>query len=230
MTYAISDIHGCLTAFNTLLSKLNLTPNDTLITIGDYIDRGPDSKGIIDRIIQLRQEAESKKSPQIITLLGNHEVMIQNARLDSQNYTFWAINGGTECLSSFDLSSDSTLDEIPPLYWEFFDSLLPYHETDTHLLTHAGCDPALPLAEQTPEDLLWKRFHLAEAHHSGKTLVVGHTIQKDGYPGIRPGCIGIDTGSFKTDGWITALCLEDHSYLQANEKGETRTGKVPTAA
>jgi len=227
VTYAISDIHGCLISFNTLLQALDLSLDDTLITLGDYIDRGPDSKGVIDRILELRHQAAHKQGPQIITLCGNHELMMKDARNDSSQYTFWAMNGGKECLESFKLSPDDTLDSIPTLYWDFFDSLSPYHETDTHIIVHGGYDDLLPMSDQLAQDLYWKRFHLLYPHESGKTAIVGHTIQPDGYPATSPGVIGIDTGSFRKDGWTTALSLEDHSYLQANEKGETRSGTVP---
>ena len=225
-TYVIGDIHGCLAAFNTLYDSLALTPEDTLITVGDYIDRGPESRGVLDRLIELRKEDNNGQAPTLIYLRGNHEIMMENATLGPQNHDFWTANGGYEALLSFGIDHDDLVNKVPREYWAFFDTLLPYHETDTHIITHAGLDPSLPLSEQNEEDLYWKRFHLAEPHVSGKILVVGHTIQKKGRPTVRDQAIGIDTHAFGQHGWLTALCLDDHSYLQADQSGDTRTGQL----
>ena len=92
---AIGDIHGCLTALDTLLGFVQPTPDDQLIFLGDYIDRGPDSKGVLDRLIELKQ------TRQIVCLRGNHEVMMLAGREGRDDFRFWMSFGGMEALGSY---------------------------------------------------------------------------------------------------------------------------------
>ena len=94
-TLAIGDIHGSSAALKALADFVDFAPDDVIITLGDYIDRGPDSKGVIDFLIELR------KSHQVITLKGNHEIMMENARISDQELYFWLLNGGEAAMESF---------------------------------------------------------------------------------------------------------------------------------
>lgn len=217
-TYVIGDIHGCLTALETLLHLIDPTPEDTIITLGDYIDRGPDSKGVIDLLI------EFSKTRNLITLKGNHEQMLEHASLDTLSLMNWATNGGIETLDSF--PDCDYIDQIPEPYWDFITNCKLYHETETHILVHAGLDPKLPLEEQTEEDLLWLRFDNLKPHQSEKTIICGHTPdRKEFKPRTKKGAICIDTYVYHT-GYLTCLELETGTYHQANQKAQTKTGSI----
>lgn len=215
-TLAIGDIHGTLNALETLIDYVDPTRDDLIVTLGDYIDRGPDSKGVIDFLLDLRQ------TNKLITLMGNHEIMMKNARNSIQERYFWLINGGKATLDSFHTAN---INSIPATYWDFITSCERCYETDTHILTHGGLEPAKPLQDQSDEFLYWQRIHETKPHISGKTLVCGHTPQKNGHPLVLEHAICIDTFSCG-NGWLTCLDLKNGTYWQANQLGETRQSNL----
>ncbi|MBK1834650.1 metallophosphoesterase family protein [Roseibacillus ishigakijimensis] len=217
MTYVFGDIHGCLNSFNLLLKELSPRAEDTIVTLGDYIDRGPCSKGVIDRLIALRQELT------VITLRGNHEMMMQEARNGPPASSFWLLNGGIETLHSFYTRS---LAAIPPSYWDFFAQLAPYHESESILFCHATPPPDKAAADCDEEELLWLRFRDLQPREDGRLLICGHTPQKDRLPKLERGHLCLDTGSGH-GGYLTALTVETGDFLQANEEGELRRGHLP---
>ena len=103
-TIAVGDIHGCFTAFDTLLRQIELKPTDTLVTLGDYVDRGPDSFRVLERLLALREECN------LVTLLGNHEAMMLGALHDEQQAHFWLRCGGAETLLSYQEAKDDRAD------------------------------------------------------------------------------------------------------------------------
>jgi len=214
-TLAIGDIHGCLTALETLAEFVGFTPEDTIITLGDYIDRGPSSKGVIDYLLELR------KTHQLITLKGNHEIMMEDARGEYEDLMNWLLNGGIETLTSFEAVE---FDQVPLQYWEFFKSCLSFHETENHIFVHAGLSPELPLHEQPDHSMFWLRFNETQQHHSGKTIICGHTPQHPTVPTVEDHAICIDTAACN-NGWLTCLDIETGNYWQANQQGKTREGK-----
>src|SRR5687767_10335380 len=118
-TLAIGDVHGCLTALDTLLGFVRPTPRDHLIFLGDYVDRGPDTKGVLDRLIELR------RTGQVVCLRGNHEVMMAAAREGSSDYRFWMTFGGAEAVESYSRPDGvATLDDVPESHWHFLRRLL----------------------------------------------------------------------------------------------------------
>ena len=215
-TLAIGDIHGCLTALETLIDYIKPSKSDTIVTLGDYIDRGPDSKGVIDYIIKL------KETHQVITLKGNHELMIKDALHSNDELFFWLINGGDSAFHSFGIES---LSQLPQKYWDFFDQCSLYHETDHHILVHAGLDPELPCDKQNTEYLCWQRILDTKAHYSGKKIICGHTPQTNGLPLHLDHAICIDTHIFG-DQWLTCLDIKSGEYWQANKTGETRKNHI----
>ena len=186
--FAIGDIHGCLHELDSLLTEINPTPQDTLITLGDVIDRGPDSKGVIQRLIAL------KKKTNLIMLRGNHEQLMLDARFDEVSYISWMQNGGQEMLRSYGPSA--TLMEVPLEHLAFLERPpLFYHETPTHILVHGGLDPHADLSMQVKDLMLWSRFANPLPHKSGKIMVCGHTPQKSGRPMNRGFAICLDTNA-----------------------------------
>ncbi|NWK56066.1 serine/threonine protein phosphatase [Verrucomicrobiaceae bacterium N1E253] len=213
---AIGDIHGCLKALETLVDFVDPKPEDTLITLGDYIDRGPQSKGVIEYLIELR------KSHKLIALKGNHEAMMEDARTNDEDLMNWLLNGGIETLTSFCAVEFA---QIPSSCWEFFQSCQDYYETNDHIFVHAGLIPDMTLDEQPGEALYWLRFFDTEHHMSGKTIICGHTPQRNGKPTAEEHAICIDTWACNK-GWLTCLDVESGRYWQANQKGKTRKGKL----
>ncbi|MGB0993358.1 MAG: metallophosphoesterase family protein [Akkermansiaceae bacterium] len=215
-TLAIGDIHGCHDALETLLDFIDLSDDDLLVTLGDYIDRGPKSNHVLDTLLELRE------THQIVTLKGNHEQMIENAQLSLQECQFWMVNGGYATLDSYEANS---FDDIPKRHWEFFKTCKPYLETERHIFVHAGARPDKPMDEQTDENYYWQRFGKTIGHLSEKLLICGHTPQKDGFPATKPGVVCIDTFAFG-GGWLTCLDADTGQIWQANEGGETRESEV----
>ncbi len=215
-TLAIGDIHGSLTALKALGEFVGYTDEDTIVPLGDYVDRGPDSIGVIDYFIEL------KKTHKVITLKGNHELMMENARDSEQELYFWMLNGGEATLKSFDVES---LNEIDSKYWGFIRSCSRYHETENHILAHAGLEPDVSLKNQSDEFLFWHRIHSTEPHDSGKTLVCGHTPQRNGIPLVLGHAVCIDTFAVG-GGWLTCLDVDTGEYWQANQKGQARKGSL----
>jgi len=219
-TLAIGDIHGCLTALDALLDIVKPGPDDVVVALGDFTDRGPDSRGVIERLIALKAQGR------LVALMGNHDEMMLAALQGVESRT-WMWCGGRETLASYGHQPDDVrLECVPAAHREFLMSLLPYHETATHIFAHATLDPNLPLSEQPADALRWAKLDGPIKHASGKTLVCGHTKQRSGQPLVMPGTTCIDTGAYDARGWLTCLDVESGAYWQANQKGETRGGHL----
>lgn len=220
---AIGDIHGCLTALDTLLALVKVKPLDQVVFVGDYIDRGPNSKGVLDRLITLRITG------QVTCLRGNHEQMMLAAQLDYDNMRFWLACGGTEAMESYLGEGERpTMGAIPDRHWHFLKhSCVDWYETEGHIFVHANLHPSTPLEKQTSEWLHWEFLnpHLHVPHQSGKTMICGHSEQRDGVPLQLERAIGIDTWAYG-DGWLTCLDVLTGDYWQANDFGQTRTGRL----
>ncbi|MBT8044666.1 MAG: serine/threonine protein phosphatase [Verrucomicrobiae bacterium] len=216
-TLVIGDIHGSLSALEALSEFVDFAPDDTIVTLGDYVDRGPDSKEVIDFLIELRESHE------VVTLKGNHEVMMENARHSEQELYFWLMNGGEATLNSFHVANPNRLGkEVSQRYWHFIAACDRFYETSNQIIVHAGLDAETDLEDQDDRDLYWRRILNTEPHQSGKKLICGHTPQKNGDPLVLDHAVCIDTFAFGKDGWLTCLDIETGTYWQANSDGETR--------
>jgi serine/threonine protein phosphatase 1 len=224
-TLAIGDIHGCLKSLNTLLDLIQPTPEDLLITLGDYVDRGPCSRGVLDRLIEMFEAGR------VIPLRGNHDEMMVLSRFNLTERGMWLRFGGKETLDSYgQWVGDEDYDRVPERHWHFLEhELRNYYETRTHLFVHAMAHPDRPLAEQDTQVLLWERLFAPVSHASGKILVCGHTRQSSGMPLYLGSTICIDTAAYERQGWLTCLHAETGQYWQANEYGETRTAMLASS-
>ena len=213
-TFAIGDIHGCCKALDALLDAIAPTSNDLIITLGDYIDRGPDSRGVLDRLIRLQDQCR------LLPLLGNHEAMLLMALKQESEVGFWLECGGQQTLASY----DGELDSIPPEHVDFLSQCRMYAELDEHFCVHANYTPTLPLDKQPEYVLLWEHLseHMPERHQSGKTAIVGHTPQRDGEILVLDHLICIDTFCYSRHGWLTALNVHDATVIQADRDGGLR--------
>jgi serine/threonine protein phosphatase 1 len=208
--YAIGDVHGCLESLERLLDLINpdLT-RDRLVFIGDYIDRGPQSRGVVDYLVRLQSLAPPG---QIICLKGNHEAMFLDFLAGAPAELF-LFNGGLDTLE--DYWGDDWLDReglvLPPDHDRFFRNLLLYYETPDYIFVHGGLKPGVPLADQQEDDLLWIRGEFIESPEDfGRRVIFGHTPFKQ--PFIRPNKIGIDTGAVYGN-FLTALKLPEEEFF-----------------
>ena len=220
---SIGDIHGCLTALDTLLGFVRPMAADQLVFLGDYIDRGPDSKGVLDRLIDLRRTFD------LVCLRGNHELMMLAAATNWDGYQMWRACGGAEALESYaGPDGVGTLEDIPDAHWNLLEGrCVDWYEADSHIFVHANLHPGLALKDQPTDWLHWQGLSPAahRPHDSGKTMVCGHTQQRSGRPLVLDRAVCIDTWAYG-DGWLTCLDVATGEYWQANELGQTRVGRV----
>ena len=188
--FAIGDIHGCADKLMALMEKIPVDyANDTLVFIGDYIDRGPASFEVVDYLVELK-----KQHPDIIFLKGNHEDMLQKYLEGSDRFTY-LFNGGQRTLDSYlNRSHKSEFSPIPSSHLEFYNSLVLHYETEDFLFVHAGLREKVPLDNQNPEELLWIREDFIHSKFDfGKRVIFGHTPFAE--PLLLSNKIGIDTGA-----------------------------------
>ncbi len=220
-TLAIGDIHGCLIALETLLALIKPSAADTIIALGDYVDRGPDSRGVVELLLALEKDCT------LVPLLGNHEQMLLDAAQTPDILPSWLMFGGLETLASYGIPRDAySTESIPATHRTFFtDRCRDWHETDTHLFVHAGVEPKLPLAQQQMEVLRWDKLRDRGPHVSGKIAICGHTRQVSGLPLDLGHTICIDTWVYG-DGWLTCLDVATRHFWQANQRAESREGEL----
>lgn len=181
---AVGDIHGCLAQLTELMELVKPTSADRVVFLGDYVDRGPDSAGVIDYLIEF-----AAVFPETVFLRGNHEQMFLDY-LDGQDSAMFLVNGGRQTLDSY---RDRRMWPIPTSHRRFLESLEHSFESEHHIFVHAGLRPGIPLAEQADFDMLWIRHEFLESDFDwGKAIVYGHTPRQEPLLGDRR--IGVDTG------------------------------------
>lgn len=227
--YVIGDVHGRLDLFDALLDAIEIDDGEsppaatTIVLLGDLVDRGPDSAGVVSRACELQARRRVR------ILAGNHEEMFLQSFDDRNMLRHFLKHGGRETLFSYGISRDryneSTLDELQQLMREavpladreFLQGFEEFVIAGDYLLVHAGILPEIPLEQQSRHDMLWirDRFLRHSAPHS-HMVVHGHTIVED--VDERANRIAIDTGAYRT-GRLTALVLEERTrrYIEAAE-------------
>lgn len=214
-TIAIGDIHGCATALLRLVEQINPQPEDILVPIGDYVDRGPDSRRVMVRLIELSTECH------LVPILGNHDEMMLRARDSQSELQFWLRFGGEATLDCY--RPTGQMDSIPDAHFDFLKSCVPYFETETHIFTHANFKPDVPFDRQDGHTMRWlslREYQPSARHCSGKTVIVGHTPQKEILHQGFMMCI--DTGCCN-GGWLSAIDIESGDTWQVNNRGEARS-------
>ena len=214
-TIAIGDIHGYTAALDALLGAIDPRPEDTIVTLGDYVDRGPDSRGVIERLIALSKQCR------LVPLLGNHdELMLEVCHGNSEVMGTWLIFGGDTTLASYD---GRIPEAVPPEHVKFLEACGDWHETDEHFLVHGNYYSNLPFDCQPWDSLRWESLRERQpfAHGSGKTAIVGHTAQKNGEVLDLGYLKCIDTWVYG-EGRLTAVELETGRVWQADKEGKMR--------
>ncbi len=222
--YAVGDIHGRADLLTALHDRIrddaakSAAGRKVAVYLGDYVDRGNESKQVIDLLLDPPLEGFES-----VHLKGNHEAFMLDFLSDPLVAQVWIANGGGATLASYGVEyghltgrplGTEELDELrlaliealPARHREFLDDLALYHREGDYLFVHAGIRPGVPIERQDEEDLVWIRdeFLDSPADH-GFVVVHGHTIEWN--PAVRPNRIGIDTGAFAS-GTLTALVLE----------------------
>jgi len=208
-TIAIGDIHGHADSLDRLLEAVAPSPLDTLVFLGDYINRGPDSLGVLDRIIALGERCR------VISLLGNHEQMLLKQRGEGPAACDWLSSGsGDDPHSAVAYLRPEELSEV---HWAFLDGLRLFLETDTHFFIHANYAPNWRLKDHDSNTALWLPLSdIPGPHYSGKIAVLGHTPQPDGDVLTLPHLVCIDTGC-GFGGPLTALDYESGRVWQVDD-------------
>ena len=208
---AIGDIHGDAAALHDLLRRLaarGLHPGrDTVIFLGDLIDRGPASREVVETVMAL-----AAAHPHWVVLQGNHEEQMLTAGTDPATWAVWSAQGGVETLRSYDpdppfrYGPGDIARLIPAAHREWLAARPSIHETASFIFVHAGLDPRLPLAANPERTLRWIRQEfIASPRDWGKRVIFGHTRQRA--PLLLPNKIGIDT--LLSGGCLTAAILRD---------------------
>lgn len=219
--YAIGDVHGRLDLLQNLWAQIEDDASRTrlrkvVIFVGDYVDRGSDSKGVIDFLLNIRKYHE------VICLRGNHDQAVLDFMNDARFYRTWKPFGALQTLLSYGVTPPQFEDELelekarqefaencPREHFDFFTSLPYSYELGDYFFVHAGVRPGIPLNQQDPQDMLWIReLFLLSGADFGKVVVYGHTpVAQAGRRGDR---IGIDTGAYAT-GHLSAAVFEGQS-------------------
>ncbi len=217
---AIGDIHGCSQALEGLIEVVRPQPEDIIITLGDYINKGPDSQGVIDKLIQLNQ------THNLIPLKGNHEQELLQIRRDrnfDDGIDFQYLD--RETLISYSIPGKKfSLANIPQTHWEFIEQTLDSWENEDYIFVHANLDPRFP-SQQSDWHLFWQKLTQPIPHCSGKTMICGHTSQKNARPLNFGHAICIDTWACG-GGWLTCLDVYDGKIWQTNQQGQVKHDRI----
>ncbi len=218
--FAVGDIHGSLKALKTIFKEKLIKSEDTVVFLGDYIDNGPDSKGVINWLLK------NKTHFNFEFLIGNHEIMMLAAKDDPEKMIEWLEFGGKNTLDSYKIGkSPNFKNKIDPSHWNFLDSCLPYLEIENLIFVHAGLEKGKDLEEQNKFHLFWKKYKEPEIYDINKKVICGHTSRKNGQIADFGHTVCIDTFAYGGM-WLTCLNVETGEYLKANNLGEIETGKL----
>lgn len=192
LTYAIGDIHGCLGHLDALLWQIADHAEDQprrLVFLGDYVDRGPDSAGVVARVRAL----EAAEPGRVVCLLGNHEHMMLDALTAPARERLFLFNGGEATLSSYGVDR---VHQVPRPDLDWLAARPRSHSDARRVFVHAGLNPAFAWDAQPDDDLVWIRDEFLDSEHDwGRFVVHGHTPRVDGRPDVRPRRVNLDTGA-----------------------------------
>ena len=221
--FAIGDIHGCARTFRALLKRIDLSHDDELYLLGDYIDRGPDSRGVLDLIMEMRESGY-----RLHGLRGNHEqALLDSVEVGWEEEQHWLLYGGDTTLASFGIRRAG---DLPAPYVDFLRSLPFYLEVDEYILVHAGLNFRFPNPLQDPHAQLWIRDWYEQVNYQwlGRRIILhGHTpapylgiqlqlglLDDQRYLDLDCGCVFAGTGGM---GYLVAFDLDRRKlFFQKN--------------
>ena len=206
LTFAIGDTHGCSDLLTDLLRRIAdraAGEPHAIVALGDYIDRGPDSAGVIATFRALQAKSASGR---VVCLMGNHEDMLLRALRRPDSAEVWLRNGGHEMLASFDVERP---EDLPQDVVDWIAGCPTVFEDSLRCYVHAGLNPAFDRVHQRDSDRLWIRHEFLESKHDfGRYIVHGHTPLTSGRPDMRRNRVNLDTGAVY-GGKLTAAILTD---------------------
>lgn len=235
LIYAVGDIHGCLGLLRRMMRVIledisSISPNEpaVLVFLGDYVDRGGQSRNVIDYL-----DALSQGGFEVHHLKGNHEEAMLRFLTDPSGGPSWAIHGGSQTLQSYGVAApmieapveaweqarQAFVAAVPATHLAFLQNLKLTVTIGSYLFVHAGLRPGVPIERQSEHDMLWIREPFLSRGDFGPIVVHGHTPAS--HPHLGPTRIGVDTGAYAT-GVLTAvrLCDETQTILQVSDKDE----------
>lgn len=212
---AIGDVHGCDKALRGLLSAVAPQARDTLVFLGDLIDRGPRSRQVVETILKLQKLA------QVVVIRGNHEEMLEAFVGKQLELSVWLKYGGLSTLDSYGFVGNRNF--LPPTHAALFTQLVDFHAEEDYFFAHASYDPNLPLEEQPWQELRWLSLHemVPLPHVSGKLAVVGHSANQQGKCVDFGHLLCIDTYCYG-GGYLTALDVRRREVWQVDPAGKLR--------
>lgn len=212
---AIGDIHGCFEALKSLVDAIVPTSADTIIGLGDVVDRGPNSKSCVELLLELRSRCK------LVLIKGNHEEMMLSVVAQNSPPHEWLKHGGVSTLDSYGFAGD--LSVIPEEHVRFLAGGLDFFELDQHFFTHGNYDPKRALADQQPGVLRWTNLVQSTPgrHMSGKKAIVGHTPDPSGEIFDIGHLMCIDTYCYGGQ-WLTAVDVMGGTVWQTNDEGQLR--------
>ena len=212
---AIGDIHGYCQSLAALIEAIDPQPEDTIVPLGDYVDRGPDVKGTIDQLMALSTRCR------LVPILGNHDEMLLDIHAGAEEFlNDWLSFGGTTTLQSYLCAHPR---EIPADHIAFLEDCRDYFETEKCFFVHASYVSDQPLHRQPMDVLRWAPLHGGSPppHCTGKTAIVGHTAQRNHEILDLGHLVCIDTHIYG-HGWLTAMDVETRQVWQVNDAGRLR--------
>ncbi len=218
--FAIGDIHGCLYALKEVVNTAEIQRGDTIVLLGDVVSKGPDSRGVVDWIL------DNSGNFNLVVLRGNHEDMLLQLLNGGDGGAGWMRKGGSAVLESYGTSFKVGWEKsIPESHWQFFRSTLRYWTFENFIFVHAGVEPGIPLEEQDDFTLYWKKFRKPVEYAQGLKVIFGHTALKDGRILDFGHSICLDTYAYGGQ-WLSCLNIHTREYWQASEKRKSRFGKL----
>ncbi len=216
-TIAISDIHGCDTALTLLLKELSIQETDTVVILGDVIDRGPGSRQCIEQLLALRKQCR------LVLLMGNHEEMLFDAMQNGRWADSWLLYGGREFLDSY----GGDFNRIPVEHLDFLRNGKDYFATDSTIFVHGFLRWNVPVEQESARYLRWERYRPGlPPHVSGKRVICGHTAQSEGRPVGNENWLCLDTCAYCPHGRLSALEVDTETLWQSSQQGDT-LGPIP---
>ena len=215
--FVIGDIHGCAKALRALIEAIAPDADDEIVFLGDYIDRGPNSRDVIHQVIELEQRCR------VVALRGNHEIMLLGVVHRGLDDEAWLRSGGNTTITSY----GGSLGKIPDTHMEFLRNLKRYHETEETIFVHAGYKHDRDMFSQDDMTMFWSHlsFPMPPPHQSGKRVIVGHTPQPSGEILDLGHLVCVDTYCFGGR-FLTALNVDSGDVLQANYHGHLRRAPI----
>lgn len=214
---AVGDIHGCDRILQVVLEGIAPQADDAFVFLGDLVNRGPNTKGVIEQVINLSRLCN------VTTVLGNHEEMILGAYQGGKSdHDFWCKFGGVQTLASYGVERAR---DIPGEHLRFIAGCKDFVETDEYIFVHAGCDPDKLPSQCDGSILRWNKLDKDQRRHSsGKTIVCGHTMQKQVFDAGHLLCIDTGCGIWP-GGRLTAIDLTSGTIWQAGGRSKKATVK-----